>query len=169
MFVNRPFTLSSSTRGCPVRIGVWCLTLILLFTGSVYAERLPVRSYTSADGLADNHVNRIRQDSRGFIWIATDEGLSRFDGYAFTNYTTAHGLPHRWVNDLIETRHGDYWVATDGGVCRFDPTKPPSSNSAFTCYNPGPNQDARRVNALAEDATGVVWCATYDGIYRMEV
>src|SRR5262249_1956390 len=107
--------------------------------------------------------------SRGFIWIATDEGLSRFDGYEFVNYTTAHGLPHRWVNDLIETQRGDDWVATDGGVCRFDPTKAPASNSAFTCYHPGPSQDANRVNALAVDATGAVWCATYDGIYRIEI
>lgn len=152
-----------------LRIGIGSVSVLILLTGSTYAERLPVRSYTSADGLADNHVNRIRQDSRGFIWIATDEGLSRFDGYEFINYTTAHGLPHRWVNDIIETRHGNYWVATDGGVCRLDPTKTPSSNSAFTCYNPGPSKDARRVNALAEDASGAVWCATYDGIYRMEI
>jgi ligand-binding sensor domain-containing protein/signal transduction histidine kinase len=152
-----------------VRIRTWCLAVILLISTAAYAERLPVRAYTGADGLADNHVNRIRQDSRAFIWIATDEGLSRFDGDGFTNYTTAHGLPHRWVNDLIETHHGEYWVATDNGVCRFDPAKPPSSNSAFTCYHPGPSQDARRVNALAEDTAGVVWCGTYDGIYRIEI
>jgi ligand-binding sensor domain-containing protein/signal transduction histidine kinase len=151
-----------------LRIGVWSVSVLLTLTSSTYAERIPVRSYTSADGLADNHVNRIRQDSRGFIWIATDEGLSRFDGYEFVNYTTAHGLPHRWVNDLIETRHGGYWVATDGGVCRFDPAKPPSSNSAFACYSPGQSKDARRVNALAEDPSGAIWCATYDGLYRME-
>src|SRR5271165_5213491 len=50
-------------------------------------QRLPIRSYTTAEGLADNHVKRIRSDSRGFLWLCTDEGLSRFDGHSFTNYT----------------------------------------------------------------------------------
>jgi ligand-binding sensor domain-containing protein len=103
---------------------------------TAFAERLPIQAYTAEDGLPDNHINRIRQDSRGFLWLATDAGLSRFDGQSFVNYSTAHGLPHPWVNDLIESRNGHYWVATDAGVCKFDPSLPPSSKSAFLCYWP---------------------------------
>jgi streptogramin lyase len=50
------------------------------------AERLPVKIYTTADGLGHNSVNRIVRDSRGFLWFCTLEGLSRFDGYSFTTY-----------------------------------------------------------------------------------
>ena len=48
------------------------------------AQRLPVTSCTIAQGLASNTVYKIVPDSRGFIWFATRDGLSRFDGYAFT-------------------------------------------------------------------------------------
>jgi ligand-binding sensor domain-containing protein len=78
---------------------------------AIEAEQLPVVSFTTADGLAHNHIKNIRQDSRGFLWFATDEGLSRFDGYKFYNYRPADGLPHPWVNDFLETRDGEYWVA----------------------------------------------------------
>ena len=139
----------------------------LFWVAAGRAEKLPIQSYTTADGLADNHINRIRQDSRGFLWFATDEGLSRFDGQVFRTYTTVHGLPHPWVNDLIESRDGNYYVATDGGVCLFDSTGSGSS-SLFVCQEPGPNKGARRVNSLAEDSGGGIWCATYDGIYRIE-
>jgi hypothetical protein len=53
-------------------------------------------------------------DSRGFLWMYTTEGLSRFDGYEFTTYGTDQGLRRTTVYDLIETRSGDYWAATNG-------------------------------------------------------
>jgi hypothetical protein len=58
------------------------------------AERLPLRPYTVADGLAHNVVNKILRDRRGLIWFGTDDGLSRFDGYAFTTFGVEQGLPH---------------------------------------------------------------------------
>ena len=85
------------------------------------AEQLPIRSYTTADGLPNNRINRIVADSHGFIWFCTGEGLARFDGYGFTTYGVQDGLPHRSVFDLLETREGDYWVATGRGIARFRP------------------------------------------------
>src|ERR1041384_1641466 len=113
------------------------------------AEKLPIKSYTTADGLAHNNVSRIVRDSRGFLWFCTFEGLSRFDGYSFTSYGVAHGLPSQVVNDLLETRDGEYWVATSAGLCHFNPkglaqqqraNEPrvsTSSNAMFTVYYPG--------------------------------
>jgi ligand-binding sensor domain-containing protein len=79
------------------------ILLVVLFAAAssfVRAERLPVKTFTTADGLAQNAINLIVRDSRGFLWFCTDEGLSRFDGYSFTNYTTADGLPHPIVGSL---------------------------------------------------------------------
>jgi ligand-binding sensor domain-containing protein len=50
------------------------------------SSQLPIKTYTTADGLAQNAVNRIVRDSRGFLWFCAEEGLSRFDGYTFTTY-----------------------------------------------------------------------------------
>ncbi|HEY3628982.1 MAG TPA: two-component regulator propeller domain-containing protein [Terracidiphilus sp.] len=145
-----------------------CICVPLIASMAARAEQLPLRTYTTADGLPHNHINRIRQDSRGFIWFCTDEGLSRFDGYRFINYTTRQGLPHPWVNDLLETRDGVYWVATDGGVCRFNPKRSSPTSPIFDTYLPDQNPDSRRVNALREDASGAIWCATYNGLYRLD-
>ncbi len=111
------------------RLGL-LLTLLLGTPGRALAERLPIKTYTTTDGLASDGVNRIVKDSRGFLWFCTSEGLSRFDGYKFTNYGVEQGLPDRRVNDLLETHSGVYWVATDRGLCRFNPSA--SSQSSRT-------------------------------------
>jgi ligand-binding sensor domain-containing protein len=97
-----------------IQWAVWPTGLLLVLSFVVRAERLPLKTYTTADGLAHNVINKIVRDSRGFLWFCTEEGLSRFDGYSFTNFGMEQGLPHASVNDLLETRGGDYWMATGG-------------------------------------------------------
>src|ERR1700685_3445397 len=91
---------------------------LLLLAGSAIAQRLPLKSFTVADGLAHDAVNKIYRDSRGLLWFCTAEGLPRFDGYSFVTFGVNQGLPHPSVNDILETADGDYWVATDGGLAR---------------------------------------------------
>ena len=76
------------------RHALWVAVLLLIAGATVRTERLPIKVYATADGLAHNEVNRIVKDSRGFLWFCTAEGLSRFDGYAFANFGTDQGLPH---------------------------------------------------------------------------
>jgi len=85
----------------------------------LWAELLPIRSYSTADGLPSNQVERIVVDSRGFVWFCTPEGLSRFDGYRITNFGVAEGLPGGSARGLLETRSGDYLVATARGLGRW--------------------------------------------------
>src|SRR5688500_4202996 len=106
---------------------------VLLFLGSTAnTETLPLKSYTTSDGLAHDRVNRIFRDSRGFLWFCTSEGLSRFDGYEFKNYTEDDGLPHRAVTDFLETRSGELWIATSNGLVFFDPRGTPVRRSQIT-------------------------------------
>ncbi len=151
-----------------MRVAFRFLWVITTLTAGGRAEQLPIHAYTTADGLAHNHINCIRQDSRGFLWFCTDEGLTRFDGYQLTSFTTREGLPHPWINDLIESRDGTLWIASDGGVSRFNPKRSSAAEPAFVTYLPDQHPDARRVNALAEDASGAIWCATYNGLYRLD-
>jgi len=67
------------------------------------------------DGLVANPVRCIYQDSKGFIWIGTYEGLSRYDGYKFTNYSTANGLSHNLINSIFEV-NGKLLVAENNGA-----------------------------------------------------
>src|SRR5262249_49133991 len=145
------------------------LSLLLAAPASAEAEQLPIKKYTTAEGLAHDQINRIVQDSHGFLWFCTDEGLSRFDGYKFTNYTTDQGLSHPAVTDLLETRKGVYWAATGNGLCRFNPAgSSTSADPMFTAYHPSGNAAAQNIIALKEDRAGVIWCGTRSGLYRME-
>src|SRR3989440_9050040 len=118
---------SESSPGDYSRRSLCLLGLALCLCFTTQAERLPLKSYTTADGLAHNVINKIVRDSRGFLWFCTEEGLSRFDGYTFTNYGPDQGLPHTSVNDILETRAGNYWVATNGGLAKFDPRGVPGA------------------------------------------
>lgn len=95
------------------------IVLVCIITGfikPVAAQQPVVKNYTVNDGLVSNSVRRIYQDSKGFLWIATWEGLSKYDGHIFTNYTTANGLSHNLVNDFYETTAGLYVALNDGSI-----------------------------------------------------
>jgi ligand-binding sensor domain-containing protein/two-component sensor histidine kinase len=143
---------------------------------SVRAERLPVKAYTTADGLAHNEINKIVRDSRGFLWFCTSEGLSLFDGYRFTNFRTIEGLPHAVVTDIVETRDGDYWVATFGGLVRFNPKGTPANSKSnhedkgamFTTLIPGGNDRLTQAfTVLLKGRDGTVWAGTRKGLFRV--
>ena len=127
---------------------LWLLT----FLRPVHAEQLPVKIYTTADGLARDRVHKIVADPHGYLWFCTNDGISRFDGYEFTNYTSANGLPHRLVNDLLITKAGDYWVATNFGVARFNPlaTTATVKFQAYASTSGRPGSEV--VDGLFEDA-----------------
>ena len=133
---------------------------------SIRAEQLPIKIYTTADGLPRDRVYKIVPDPRGFLWFCTNDGVSRFDGYEFTHYGTANGLPHRIVNDLLITKAGDYWVATDNGVARFNPLAT-TPNSKFQAYGSSGRMGAELVGDLYEDSDGNVWATTTNGLHRL--
>lgn len=77
------------------------------------------RSYSMSDGLTNNAVRKIYQDSQGFIWICTWEGLNKFEGHKFTPFTTGNGLPHSMVNDILEVSPGLMIVALNDGTLSY--------------------------------------------------
>ncbi len=159
--------------------GLMALLLLLAFTGRAQAERLPIKTYTTADGLSYNRVKRIVRDSHGFLWFCTSYGLSRFDGSRFTNYGLEDGLSFISINDFIETRDGVCWVATNGGgVCRFNPyvglPAPVTDQAAaltrsrFIIYPVGDSSQTGRVNKLYEDRAGRIWAGTDAGLFYLD-
>ena len=129
------------------------------------AERLPLKPYTTADGLAHNNILRIVRDSGGFLWFCTAGGLARFDGYSFANFSVDRGLPHSVVNDLLETRDGRYWVATERGLVRLDPRGRPLF-STVVAHDAG--DFALAVKVLREGADGTIWAGTDRGLFRLD-
>ena len=121
---------------------------------------------TTRDGLSQSTVNSILQDSQGYVWLATESGLDRYDGNSIREFRrergTEHGLASDYIWSIAEDAHGDLWLATDGGGVarwerrterfqqfRHDPAKPNSLAS-----------DA--VRTLFIDAQGNIWIGTKD-------
>lgn len=82
----------------------FCLYLAILTTLATcaLAQRLPIKSYSVVDGLPNNVIHKVVRDSRGFIWFCTAEGLSRFDGYSFTNF----GVDQEAAGAVIDSEIG---------------------------------------------------------------
>jgi ligand-binding sensor domain-containing protein len=156
-----------------------CIVAALLCSApQIYAQQLSVRRYSVNDGLPDKSVRCIYQDAKGYLWFGTADGLSRFDGYRFTNYRAGDGLDHPVVNAITEDPRGRLWVGTWGsGVARLaseslDALSLKQSNSRsiarkkFVTYSVGSTRESNEVSKLLFDADGRLWCATSNGIYR---
>ncbi len=94
---------------------------------------------TQEDGLSQNAGLAFLQDSRGFVWIGTQDGLNRYDGHTFTVYKNdpdnPTSLSYNSINALMEDRDGQIWIGTwGGGLNRFDPR-----TQQFTRFQHDPN------------------------------
>lgn len=101
---------------------------------------MPVKVFTSADGLGSSFVNSLMRDSRGFLWFATRDGLSRFDGSRFITYQVGTKDASPAIEHIFETSKGIYWITTTDGTYRYDPNAAPIS----------PHQDNERPILNAE-------------------
>ncbi len=91
--------------------------LILLFSlsGPAFAQSSMELVYTVDDGLPSNTIYDVIQDDRGYMWFGTDAGLSRFDGYEFTNYELKDGLPDMDILKFFKDSSGRIWMYSFNG------------------------------------------------------
>jgi len=130
---------------------LWALSGNAAANGNYY-----FRHYSNRDGLSHNTVYAAIQDSKGFMWFATEAGLNRFDGHDFRVFRnlpgTASSLLKDNIHDVFEDSKGRIWVCTSGGMCSFN-----YEDETFTpLILPGQSQPyfARQV---LEDGKGFLW------------
>ena len=104
----------------------WLLIILLAMQCSwSVATEYEFRSLTISNGLAGSHVNCIYKDKSGFIWMGTDAGLSRFDGFRFKNFYCSSAdktsLLNNQVTEILGDGQGKLWIQTVGGYCIYDP------------------------------------------------
>lgn len=92
----------------------WCISGM-----SVKGQDYTFRRYTATDGLAGQDVHCILEDSNGFLWIGTGNGLSRFDGKSFKNYGYTEGLTHLMIISLFQDTRGRLWIGTTKGIAEL--------------------------------------------------
>src|ERR1700712_3079152 len=123
------------------------LFLLIPFLASSQSKRLKFEHLQTDAGLSQSNVISIFQDSRGFMWFGTRDGLNKYDGYKFTVYKydadNENSLSHNTVQDIAEDRDGNLWIATwGGGLNKFDWAK-----EKFTHYK----TDRKDPNSLSND------------------
>lgn len=125
------------------------------------------------EGLSQVDVSSIIQDSRGFMWIGTGNGLNRYDGYKFINYrydlANNSSLSNNVISDLAEDKSGNIWIATKGGLNKFD-----RASGRFTRYLHNDHDRTSLatdvINRLSFDSAGNLWIATQnDGLDYLDV
>ena len=148
----------------------WCNIVLVLLSVVGLAQQQPQMYFEQVsmeDGLSQVSINDIIQDSTGFLWFATLDGLNRYDGYTFKVFKPEANNPSSISSNRILSlyldSYGIIWVGTlGGGLNEYNPL-----TETFTRYMHDPNDEHSLSNNdvydIVEDSDGVLWLATYGG------
>lgn len=95
------------------------LGLFVVYNQTLYAQNPVIKHFSVNQGLPSSECYAVMQDSKGYIWIATDAGVVKYDGYKFITYNSSKGLPDNTVFKIQEDKHGKVWFATYSGKFAF--------------------------------------------------
>lgn len=162
---------------------MFCISLVMLclFGKSTVLDAQPMLKfsyYSLEQGLSQSNVFCILQDKRGFLWVGTQDGLNRFDGYTFTifrNSLQSGSIADSHIQALYEDKNGMLWVGTkNGGLSMFDYTTEKFTNFGVGAQpsglgtSTGGNTPGADIRGIAEDANGALWLATNDGLGKFD-
>src|SRR5580698_2432136 len=122
------------------------------------------------EGLSQNRVTQILQDDQGFMWLATQHGVDRYDGYQFRTFKNdprqENSLCGVFMLALFKDRSGTLWMGCESGLDRFDPTTETFVHYRITSENLPRLSNA--VRHIYQDVHGFLWLSTGHGLCRLD-
>ena len=122
------------------------------------------------EGLSQNRVTQIVQDNDGFVWLATQQGVNRYDGYQFRMFKHDPAQPKSlcgvFMLSFFKDHLGRLWLGCEDGLDRFEP-----SSETFVHYQMAPGAIPHQSDAarhIYEDASGIFWLSTGRGLCRLD-
>src|SRR5690606_11954508 len=107
------------------RLALLVAVLVTGYSALAQPSQSAFLHYTSDDGLSHDHVTDIVKDQLGFLWVATVNGLNRYDGRSFKIFrhdpSNINSLPHNYIRAISLAPDGYLWIATMSGLCKLDP------------------------------------------------
>lgn len=127
-----------------------------------------VRNYGDKDGLSMNIGLSVVQDKMGYIWIASQGGLYRFDGDKMTGFTTSDGLPDNYINTLYMDNTQNMWIGSQKGLAKYNNT-----DGTFSIYdqydkNMVVEDDTKNINCLLECQEYGLLIGTNGGLWALD-
>ena len=149
------------------KMSIWLFFLLSAVSGYGQSD-LIVRQYDKSDGLSQNSIFDIAQDGDGFIWLATHEGLDKFDGRNFFVYQNFQpDSSTNLFNDLRKVYWDkvskNLWIASMGGLSVYDPV-----TDRFTNYDTISGHRLGAVYCVLRDKTGNLWIGTSSGLIQFD-
>lgn len=145
------------------------ISLIPILPTNVYAAAQTIQfgHITADEGLSQSGILSIFQDSQGFMWFGTQDGLNKYDGYDFTVYkyneSDPNSLSDNFVASIYEDKSGNLWIGTDsGGVNKFNRKTEQFTHYKYDSDNPN-SLGANRVLSIYQDKLGTLWIGTDGG------
>jgi signal transduction histidine kinase/ligand-binding sensor domain-containing protein/AraC-like DNA-binding protein len=138
------------------------LFCVLFFTFEVRSEEKTFRHFTATEGLSYNTILDIEQDHDGFLWIATGEGLNRYDSNGFKQYYSGkdpYSIPSNDIKALMISTKGLLFIGTSGGLCTYNPEY---DNFTPVLYK---DQSLGRINDILETKSGKIFINSETGTY----
>ncbi len=145
---------------------VWVTCLFSVKYNFAQIPQLSFKHITNEQGLSNSTIECIYQDSRGFMWFGTRDGLNRYDGkqmLVFNNLpNTAQSLSDNYITCLLENQPHQLWIGTSNGLNVYD-----EKSQTFSQLSYGTTQQplAKYVTCLMKDAQGTTWIGTKEGLY----
>lgn len=134
------------------------LLLFCFLSLGFFAQRFPSKHLTIKDGLPSNAVYCVFKDSRGIVWIGTDAGLVKYDGYHLKTFTKKNGLVGNFIRDIKEDKFGNLWVACYGdGLTKF-------GNNKYTNYTTKNGLVNSEIRTLFFNSKGKLFIGTEKGL-----
>lgn len=134
------------------------LLLFCFLSLSFFAQRFPSVHLTIKDGLPSNAVYCVYKDSRGIIWIGTDAGLVKYDGFQLKTFTKKNGLAGNFIRDIKEDKFGNLWFACYGdGLTKF-------GNNKYTNYTTKNGLVNSEIRTLFFNSKGKLFIGTEKGL-----
>lgn len=155
---------------------IYAILFLILSLAASQAQRRGLNftfdHYAIKNGLSDGRVDCILQDSNGFLWFGTQDGLNRFDGHNFTVFGhdmfDSTSLSSDWIRCLLEDRYQQLWIGTEGGgLNRYDYQTGTFTSWLQTVGEPSSLSD-NFVRALYEDKSGTLWIGTRSGLVSFD-